>query len=607
MMYAPAPAPGRGTAGARRPVPVRRAQGGRGVLTAELDGERILITDPAWAGRAAELRAAAAAGRLRAPCCGERLAVKWGARKTPHFAHWPRSLCPYQRWAEPESAEHAGGKLRLWHFCRAYFAGRLSRCELEYPLPETGQRPDVFVELADGTRLALEYQRAEMPQADWEERHQRYAAAGIADVWVLGENRLAAAVPPPETAARWTGGEPDQVALRPRAFEAAAARPTPWDAAAWRPYQQPLLWLELEQALRVGAPGAEPWYEKPAVRAAGSLFYLEAATGRLTILRALHPARGYRDVRVGTLAAEVELAPGAVELGPDGFWTAADAERQRRFAEQREAAERARPAYARGREQAERRRAAEAAAAYGAQWADLQAVLARELPPGAPPAWRERAESRRRWLERAAARGRLAPADLARFHLPAQEAEQRRWGEARPANPAWQRLKRRFRLTPDTLAFPCGVPIPDDTVIQVHRSVWQAYIYYQVIQGRRWRSHFQVQWIVRELEQHFPVDHAMSEIATRYGGGELLDLTGVVGQFLNILADLGYLRSEGGNPMLPYYRGAPLPTYALARRERRWEVWLGLLERRLRLEPGALLGPDGERIPLVEVEPGGVL
>jgi len=156
------------------------------MLGARLDGETILVHERRWESEEAFLRSAARAGRLLAPCCGAPLVLRWGQRKIRHFAHPPQVSCPYDRWSEPESAEHAAGKVLLYDWCRRHLGARLRLLALEHPLPETLQRPDVYLELDDGSRNALEYQRSAISPGEWTERHAGYAGLGIHDIWVLG-------------------------------------------------------------------------------------------------------------------------------------------------------------------------------------------------------------------------------------------------------------------------------------------------------------------------------------------------------------------------------------------------------------------------------------
>src|SRR5690606_9849181 len=56
--------------------------------------------------------------------------------------------------------------------------------ELEAPIPATGQRADLLVEV-DGGAVAFEVQCSPLSGAAWRARHEGYARAGVRDVWIL--------------------------------------------------------------------------------------------------------------------------------------------------------------------------------------------------------------------------------------------------------------------------------------------------------------------------------------------------------------------------------------------------------------------------------------
>lgn len=54
---------------------------------------------------------------------------------------------------------------------------------------ENGQRPDVKLVFSDGRTVAYEVQFANLTAAEWQVRHDGYAALGIRDVWLFGGKR----------------------------------------------------------------------------------------------------------------------------------------------------------------------------------------------------------------------------------------------------------------------------------------------------------------------------------------------------------------------------------------------------------------------------------
>lgn len=132
-------------------------------------------------GGANDVRQDVNAGALICPihdCSNPLLRVR-GKSRRDHFAH--RAL------------DEGHGRETLAHHTSKHLIARRLR-EL-YPdaqvHPDTketedGARPDVYVILADGTQLAYEVQFAHLTPEDWQRRHDRYAAAGIKDVWLFG-------------------------------------------------------------------------------------------------------------------------------------------------------------------------------------------------------------------------------------------------------------------------------------------------------------------------------------------------------------------------------------------------------------------------------------
>jgi competence CoiA-like predicted nuclease len=121
-------------------------------------------------------------GQILCPDCGATLGIRAGESRRPHFYH-PAQECEYT-YHEPETEEHITGKWLLWMRLRALFPQ--STVELECPLTETRQRPDILVTHVSGARIAVEYQCYRISGQLWRERHDLYQEAGIPDVWILG-------------------------------------------------------------------------------------------------------------------------------------------------------------------------------------------------------------------------------------------------------------------------------------------------------------------------------------------------------------------------------------------------------------------------------------
>jgi hypothetical protein len=102
-----------------------------------------------------------------------------GGRIRTHFAHPPGMA--------PAGGHHAE---TVWHITAKHLLARWARVcpgvtdvRLEHWTPDQERRADVHVRLADGSRVALEAQQAQLTDTAWLARHRDYEAAGIRDVW----------------------------------------------------------------------------------------------------------------------------------------------------------------------------------------------------------------------------------------------------------------------------------------------------------------------------------------------------------------------------------------------------------------------------------------
>ncbi|MBR7554558.1 competence protein CoiA [Allobacillus sp. GCM10007491] len=116
------------------------------------------------------------------PECNEKVILKAGRIKVPHFAHEQQSSCSVRR---GESAEHLNGKMDIDQWCQYHgFASTL-----EYSLPEIGQRIDVVAKIGR-TPVAFEYQCAPISLEEYEARTNGIRKAGFMPVWIFGEKYL---------------------------------------------------------------------------------------------------------------------------------------------------------------------------------------------------------------------------------------------------------------------------------------------------------------------------------------------------------------------------------------------------------------------------------
>ncbi len=156
-----------------------------------------------------ELRRLSDARLLTCPGCGATVTLHAGSVRAHHFAHRPGAQCRLPQ-SEPETEEHRAGKLLLARWLRACLPN--AEVVVEAFLPETGQRADVMLIVADASRgagsvrrIALEFQCANLAARDWQRRHRLYRQNGIEDLWLLGGSRLHLAPAAPSSAASLAG------------------------------------------------------------------------------------------------------------------------------------------------------------------------------------------------------------------------------------------------------------------------------------------------------------------------------------------------------------------------------------------------------------------
>ncbi|MEK5079412.1 competence protein CoiA family protein [Solibacillus sp. FSL W7-1436] len=113
------------------------------------------------------------------PQCKERLLLKAGQIKIPHFAHQKNSDC-ISLFSEGESAAHLLGKQQLFH----QFSNLQLRPVLEPYLPQLQQRPDILITFKN-RQYAIEFQCSPIAQPSFQQRTSGYLHAGITPIWIL--------------------------------------------------------------------------------------------------------------------------------------------------------------------------------------------------------------------------------------------------------------------------------------------------------------------------------------------------------------------------------------------------------------------------------------
>lgn len=168
-------------------MPIASASNPASALLSALHGEqRVTIGfDPPE-----DLRFLSDARLLTCPGCGAPVVLHAGSLRAHHFAHLPGAVCAMPQ-TEAETEEHRTGKLLLARWLRRCLPDA-DVCVEQY-LPETNQRADVLLVGKDPEgaqrRVAIEYQCASLPAAEWLRRHRLYRERGTADLWILGGSR----------------------------------------------------------------------------------------------------------------------------------------------------------------------------------------------------------------------------------------------------------------------------------------------------------------------------------------------------------------------------------------------------------------------------------
>lgn len=115
--------------------------------------------------------------------CEEKVILKLGNKRIPHFAHEKGSNCLQQY--ERESQYHMGGKLRLYDWLKEIGLSP----KLEYYFPDIKQRADITFTFEDKT-YCVEYQCSSISEEDFIKRTKGYEKLSLQPLWILGGNNI---------------------------------------------------------------------------------------------------------------------------------------------------------------------------------------------------------------------------------------------------------------------------------------------------------------------------------------------------------------------------------------------------------------------------------
>lgn len=114
------------------------------------------------------------------PQCDERVLLKIGEVKIPHFSHLKQTTCR-SLFAEGESLNHLAGKQQLYTFFREK---QKLNVQLEPFIKELAQRPDLLIDTKAG-KIPIEFQCSKIPIATIKTRTAGYENAFMQPIWIL--------------------------------------------------------------------------------------------------------------------------------------------------------------------------------------------------------------------------------------------------------------------------------------------------------------------------------------------------------------------------------------------------------------------------------------
>ncbi|TYS46239.1 competence protein CoiA [Bacillus infantis] len=122
-------------------------------------------------------------GSFLCPVCREKVMLKVGIRKIPHFAHFKEHSCEAS--FESESEYHMKGKLDIYRWLMANHV----HARLETYIKSIKQRPDICFVYA-GKKFAVEFQCSPIPESLFASRTRAYREAGFTPIWILGGKEI---------------------------------------------------------------------------------------------------------------------------------------------------------------------------------------------------------------------------------------------------------------------------------------------------------------------------------------------------------------------------------------------------------------------------------
>jgi competence protein CoiA len=152
------------------------------VLTARMaNGEIIALNKPR---NTQELIALKESRLFYCSGCHQKVILKIGTKRRPHFAHMRGGECA--AYSESESEYHLEGKYQLFE----WLTKQNVEVELEKYIPELKQIPDLLVNNDTQNKIAIEYQCSTISEKLFLSRTSGYLENQITPYWLIGANRI---------------------------------------------------------------------------------------------------------------------------------------------------------------------------------------------------------------------------------------------------------------------------------------------------------------------------------------------------------------------------------------------------------------------------------
>lgn len=129
-----------------------------------------------------KIREAGRKGLLKCPECNQEVILRAGKIRVPYFAHKKDNHIKCHGDSSGETVEHKKAKFVLYRYFKERYkeAVVIPGCRLE-----GNRKTDIYVKLADGKEIAIEFERSSLEIDGFEKKHKFYKSRNIKDYWLL--------------------------------------------------------------------------------------------------------------------------------------------------------------------------------------------------------------------------------------------------------------------------------------------------------------------------------------------------------------------------------------------------------------------------------------